>query len=472
VAYESQLKSDRAELHRKLAAAIEAHDPGSAEQNAALIAEHLEAAGDLRAAYGWHMRAAGWSTFRDINSAKTSWVQARKIADQLPADDPNRLGMQIAPRTLLCGSAWRIGGTVADIGFDELRDLCGAAGDKVSLAIAMAGRLQALSFNDRITEAAQLASEHAALLESIGDPALAVGLLGSSMQAKFQAGETVETLRLAQRVIDLANGDATMGNLVVGSPLSFGLGYRATAEMCLGMPGFREHFTEAAATARPEDPTCFAAVVMFQYLGIVHGVYLPGDTALRDTAEALAIAEQSGDPFAVACALLARGITLVHRDGPESEVGYDLLAKVRAMALAHQFTLVGVPYVDIHTARRMARNTDFDGAIELARAALENLVASGDMSWRWVAATTLVEALLGRGNGGDVAEARAAIDALAAVPTDPGVVLHELPLLRLRALLARAQGDDDGYRDYRDRYRIMATDLGFDGHMQWAEAMT
>ena len=47
VAYESQLKTDRAELHRRLAAAIEQRNPGSLDENAALIAEHLEAAGDL-----------------------------------------------------------------------------------------------------------------------------------------------------------------------------------------------------------------------------------------------------------------------------------------------------------------------------------------------------------------------------------------------------------------------------------------
>ena len=51
------------------------------------------------------MRAAGWSTYRDISAAKTNWQQARRIADQLPADHPDRLGMQIAPRTLLCGNA-------------------------------------------------------------------------------------------------------------------------------------------------------------------------------------------------------------------------------------------------------------------------------------------------------------------------------------------------------------------------------
>ena len=49
--------------------------------------------------------------------------------------------------------------------------------------------------------------------------------------------------------------------------------------------------------------------------------------------------------------------------------------------------------------------------------------------------------------------------------------MHDLYLLRMRALLARAHGDEGGYRDYRDRYRKMATDLGFEGHMKWAEEM-
>jgi adenylate cyclase len=52
-----------------------------------------------------------------------------------------------------------------------------------------------------------------------------------------------------------------------------------------------------------------------------------------------------------------------------------------------------------------------------------------------------------------------------------GLVIHEIWLLRLRALLARAHGDEAGYRDYRDRYRGMATELGVEGHMKWAEAM-
>jgi hypothetical protein len=83
----------------------------------------------------------------------------------------------------------------------------------------------------------------------------------------------------------------------------------------------------------------------------------------------------------------------------------------------------------------------------------------------------LVESLLARGTSADLKEAQAAIDRLAAEPTDPGFVLFEVPLLRLRALLARAHGDAEAYKQLRDRYRDMAKTLGFEGHVAWAEAM-
>jgi adenylate cyclase len=64
-----------------------------------------------------------------------------------------------------------------------------------------------------------------------------------------------------------------------------------------------------------------------------------------------------------------------------------------------------------------------------------------------------------------------AIATLERVPVEPGVVLNDIWVLRLRALLARAEGDEAAYRDFRDRYRKMANDLGFEGHMQWAAEM-
>jgi predicted ATPase len=86
VAYESQLKSDRAQWHRRLATAIQESEPGSVEDNAALIAEHLQASGELHAAYAWHMRAATWATNRDIAAARLSWERKdrRRLARGRP----------------------------------------------------------------------------------------------------------------------------------------------------------------------------------------------------------------------------------------------------------------------------------------------------------------------------------------------------------------------------------------------------
>jgi hypothetical protein len=80
--------------------------------------------------------------------------------------------------------------------------------------------------------------------------------------------------------------------------------------------------------------------------------------------------------------------------------------------------------------------------------------------------------MLDRGADADVAQAEAAIERLAAAPTDDGLAARDIWLLRLRALLARARGDAPAYADLWDRYRDMARTLGFEGHIAWAEAMT
>jgi adenylate cyclase len=69
----------------------------------------------------------------------------------------------------------------------------------------------------------------------------------------------------------------------------------------------------------------------------------------------------------------------------------------------------------------------------VARAIVNHLFDAGEMITRGMATTVLVESLLQRGSAGDLTDAQAAIDRLAAVPTDPGFVLFEIPLLRLRA---------------------------------------
>ena len=474
VAYESQLKSDRAEMHRRLAAAIQEHDPASADENAALIAEHLEAAGDRHAAYGWHMRAATWATNRDIGAARLSWEKARMIADALPIDEPNRAATRIAPRTMLCGTAPRVDVNVAGEGFDELRQLCTAAGDKASLAIGMAGLVGDRVLQDQVREASQLASEAMALIDSIGDPTLTVGLSFVAIYAKAHSGEWCDVLRWSQRVIDLAYGDPTKGNLIIGAPLAIAFTSRGMARWFLGRPGWRDDLRDGLAMARTADPPSYARAVTYVYgIGIPVGVLRPDDRAVREIEDALRKAERSGDDLAVSSARLTLGLALVHRPtDAEHDHGHKFLAEVSDVFLRQGRHLAELRLVNVYLARERARRGDPDDAITLMGAAADHLLHEGQLlGWGVPVTGVLVETLLERGADGDEAEAEAAIERLAAAPAEEGLVMREIWLLRLRALLARARGDDTAYRDYRDRYRDMATSLGFEGHIAWAEAM-
>jgi class 3 adenylate cyclase len=471
VAYESQLKSDRAELHRRVAAAIESHDPTMAEENAALIAEHVEAAGDLHAAYGWHMRAATWATNRDIAAARLSWERASKIADALPAEDPNRTAMRVAPRTMLCGTAWRVYVNVAGDRFDELRELCAAAGDKASLAIAMAGLVMDHTYQYRLREASQLASEAIAVIESVGDPTLTVGLSGAAILPKLVCAEVSDGLQWSQRVIDLADGDPSKGNFIIGSPLAVAFAQRGVARWCLGRPGWQEDLRHGLTLARSADPLSYARVVTYVYLlEIQTGVLAADDSAVREIEAALRIAERSGDDLAFAWARLTLGVALVYRHtGAERDRGQKLLAEASEAFVRWRH----MPGVTVYLARERARRGDRDGAIPLMRAAVDDGFREGQLlAWGIPATGVLVETLLDRGADDDVAEAEAAIERLADAPAEEGLVIRDIWLLRLRALLARARGEENSYRDYRDRYRDMAKTLGFEGHIAWAEAMT
>jgi hypothetical protein len=477
VAYESQLKSDRAQWHRRLATAIQERAPGSLEENAALIAEHLEAAGERHAAYGWHMRAGAWSTDRDLDAARLSWERARRIADALPADDPDQLSMRIAPRTMLCATDFQDRTTHDTPGrFAELRELCSAVGDKVSLAIAMSGMAAELLYTGRSREGSRLASEQMALLESIGDPTLTMALAVIGFSNWCDAGEFGEILRWSQTVIDLAAGDSTKGaGFGVGSPLAVALAFRGIARWWLGRPGWRQDLHDAVAMARRSNhPTTLAVVLAWTYgLSIYFGVLRADDSTVRAIEEAVQTAEATSDDVALLVAEYGLVAALLYRDAAaDRHRGLELMVQARDISLRKQVGLQALPVIELWAARERARRGDGAAAIAVMRQTVDELHQAGQLFYGVWGTGVLVQTLLERGAEGDLAEAQEAIDRLANLPADDGSAVREVTLLRLRALLAKAHGDDTAFRDYRDRYRAMATELGYEGHIAWAEAMT
>ena len=165
-----------------------------------------------------------------------------------------------------------------------------------------------------------------------------------------------------------------------------------------------------------------AVVITYAYgSAIAGGVLLADDAALRDIEEALEITERSSEDFALGLARLALGVALVHRDSPaERERGLAVLGQVRDMCLQGRFYQFLLAVVDVYTARERARRGDRDGAIPQMRAAIDDLFHAGQLAYGIAATGFLVETLLERGAGGDVQEAEAAIDRLAAAQADDG----------------------------------------------------
>ncbi len=471
VAYESQLKSDRAQWHRRLATAIQDGAPGSVEENAALIAEHLQAAGDLDAAYGWHMRASASSANRDISAARVSWERARQIADQLPDERPDKLSMRIAPRTMLRATDWQAATVQESQGrFEELRELCTAAGDKVSLAIGMSGLTAELLYAGRAREGAQLASEQMALLESIGDPNLTTGLAFIAFTNWFASGDFDEILRWSQTVIDLAGGDpATGAGFGIGSPLAIALAFHGVAQWWLGRPGWRQDLHDAVAMARNSDPATLGLVVAWTYGAILYGVLRADDSALRAVEEAVQTAQRASSDIALIFAEYSLGATLLYRDDAvDRHRGLELMLQARDWQRGRMPTLV--PLTDLLAGLERARHGDRDAAIPVMRDAVDVMRRTEQLGYGIYGTGVLAETLLERGAQSDLVEAQGAIDWLASIAADDSATL-EITVLRLRALLARARGDDVAYRDLASRYRAMAGSLGFEGHIAWAEAM-
>jgi hypothetical protein len=224
--------------------------------------------------------------------------------------------------------------------------------------------------------------------------------------------------------------------------------------------------------ARNTDPATLALIVNWAYaVGIAAGVLRADDSALRAIEEAAQTARSVSSDIVLSFAeKFTLGAVLLYRDAAaDRHRGLELAAQAREWA--RERIPYMVPSVEVVVAQERARRGDRDAAISVMRKAADELYQAGRLPYGVACTGILVETLLERGAEGDLAEAQEAIDRLANLRAAQGWAFREITLLRLRALLARACGDDVAYRDLVSRYRAMAESLGFEGHIAWAAAM-
>ena len=183
-------------------------------------------------------------------------------------------------------------------------------------------------------------------------------------------------------------------------------------------------------------------------------------------------AEATSNDVALSWPKYTLGVALLSRDAAaDRRRGLELMVQYRDIVAARASALFMVPVIDLWAARERARRGDRDAAIAVMRQVVDELHQAGRLVYGVWGTGVLVETLLERGAEGDLAEAQEAIDWLTNLRDDQDSAMLDITLLRLRALLARARGDDVACRDLVSRYRAMAESLGYEGHIAWAKAM-
>jgi adenylate cyclase len=467
VAYESQLSATRAQAHRRLATAIETRDPAAADENAALIASHFEAAGEIADAYRWHVRAAEWLRGRDLPAARAQWLSARHLADRLPDDHEGVIAMRIAPRTMLISTESFVGTDGdADEQYRELRELTLQAGDLRSLAIATAGRIMSFTFNNnRVPEAAALASEVEGMLRQMDwDAVPEIDIILVAVVRAYHANCDYDA---ALAVIDKMEARAHDEPTIDFAGTFF---FRGVIDICRGnYDRGRRSLRDGIQYARVLPPVSYAITLSFWGLMVVLGMYEPGDL-VEELREALRQAESFGDICGIITAQFAYGTALLRADEGARDEAIETLERARAsMARRDVMRTNLMPGVAADLAIEAARNGRCDEAIDDLGKLFAQHMNSGLRIEIGCAGEALVRLLIDRGGADDFAEAHRILDVWEA--GRPGVPAAELWWLKSRALLAKAEGDSNGYAELASQYLSLCEALDARGRLAEARRM-
>ena len=465
VAYESQLKSDRAQWHRRLATAIQEYAPGSVEQNAALIAEHLQAAGELHAAYGWHLRAAEWLRPRDVPAARAQWQNARRIADELPDDHDDVIAMRTAPRTMLISTTLFVGSD-ADIDerYREFHDLTTQTGDLTSLALATAGLIFSFAVHDnRVPEAAALASELEDMVSHVDcDAETRSIILNAVAFVRFANCEFDAALEVIDAIHALST-DVPAVELISANALL------SAIETCAGRyEQGRRRLREELEHARALPSIRYALILIYVVVTTALGV-AQADEMVDHVREALRRAESLDAISGIIVAQLACGTVLLRVEDAALNEAIDVLHKAHANMRKHKSMTIALPAADADLAIDAARHGRIDEAIDELHATFALHMAGGSRVFVGCAGEALVGLLIERGSTDDLTEAHRIVDQWQ--DRRPGIPALDLWWLKSRALLVKMEGDSEGYAALATQYLELCEKVDARGRLDEARQM-
>jgi class 3 adenylate cyclase/tetratricopeptide (TPR) repeat protein len=412
VALGAQLAERRAAIHRRVAEAIQETSGERIEEQAALIAQHYEEAGDAMESASWHARAAGWLGFKDPSAAIGHWEKVRELDPELPAG-PVADGLRAASRLMILAMAWRLG---ADISyqrqvFAEGKAIAERTGDLATLALLYGGIGIAVgTCAGNVPEFVKLVTEGARLAPGIEDPNARVATATLPMYALYLAGRHEEALASLDEVLELTAEDSQLGaGMVVANPHAWATSFRAAPLIALGrFEEARRAIAEGSELCRRWDRESLGWTHTFPCALAVWGGERGGPEAVAHGRQAVEIAEAIGDSFSRVVASAWLG--LAHAAAGEAAEARSILSNCLEMIEERGAGREFEPSVRSGLAQALHELGDHDRAVEECRLGIELAekrgVAINGPSLR----LNLAEVLIDRDAPGDLAQASSFLD--------------------------------------------------------------
>jgi class 3 adenylate cyclase/tetratricopeptide (TPR) repeat protein len=469
VAHRSQLAEQRARVHRRVAEAIAELYPHKLDEQAALLAHHSEAAGDMLAAAEWSARAAGWAGLSDPAAAAGHWRKVRTLVETLP-DTAETITLGLTARIWTLRLAWRLGAPEEEAAaiFAEGKALAERAEDPRSLAMLTVAYAAIRGLTGHVEDWAEFGSEALRLAERTGDRSLQLVVRPPPTYALFMLGRLREALATIERGLELAAGDVRLGaDTLFVSPYAWAVMTRSFLLAYLGrLAEAANGLDRAMQFARDHGDV---EVLGYAYANRAWLARQTGEieSALGHAGQAVDIAERMGNAYArtqaYSCLALAR---LSRGEWDDAvEAGQQSLAISRERGTGFQFE----PWTLATLAEAYLARGDGPRARATAEQAVALARGSHIKVFEPITLLSLARVLLASEGAAARAEVKAALSRALALAKEMEARSEE-PLVHVElGELARLTGDDAGReRELREAHTLFA-EIGAD---RYAAALT
>ena len=313
VAYRSLLHERRRDLHGLVARAMETLFKDQADEQAGLLAYHLEQAGEAIKAAQQNVRAAIWVGANDPAQALRSWKKVRELLLDQPAS-PTTSYLRMMACGQIVNFAWREGIAADDakVFFEEASRLAVSLGDMRANALISAAYGRILANGGSADEYVERTREAMALAEAGTDASVQITLKAILCHALRTSGRMSEALQMNTEAMDRAHEIAKFDRQTLGFDIEVWLwAMRGQTLAVLGRTDEARPFLDRVLELDEGHVDAIHHVI--PSLAYVDIAWAEGNPVLAQThaERAFSLAVKSGNPYLRVYAQACRGLALI-----------------------------------------------------------------------------------------------------------------------------------------------------------------